>query len=86
MSENSTFGTGAPSAGVSNGVVYLSGSLAQPAPGMDGFATLPSADRPVHNLYISVYTDDGISGTLFIATGGGMEAFSGTSCGSGDTA
>ncbi len=86
VSENSTFGSGAPSAGVSNGVVYLSGSLAQPAPGVDGFATLPSADRPVHNLYITVYTNDGITGTLFIGTDGTMEAFSGTSCGSGNTA
>jgi hypothetical protein len=85
VSANSTFGTGNPSAGVSNGVVYLSGSLMQPTPGSDGFAALPSADRPVHNMYIIVYTNDGIPGTLFIGSSGDMEAYSGTACGSGDT-
>ncbi len=86
VSQNSTYGTGNPSAGVSNGVVYLSGSLAQPTPGSSTFTTLPPADRPVHNLYITVYTNADTSGTIFIANSGTMEAYSGASCGSGDTA
>ncbi len=84
VSENSTYGTGAPSAGVSNGVVYLSGSLAQPTPASSTFSILPAADRPVHNLYITVYTNGDTSGTLFIAKDGSMEAYSGASCGSGE--
>jgi hypothetical protein len=85
VSENSVYGTGNPSAGVSNGVVYLSGSLGQPTPGSSTFTILPPADRPVHDLYVTVYTNGDTSGTLFIANDGTVEAYSGTACGSGDT-
>ena len=35
-----------------DGVVYLSGSLDQETPGSSSFATLPTAYRPKHNLYL----------------------------------
>jgi hypothetical protein len=85
VSEQAAYGTGNPGFGVSNGVVYLSGSLAQPTPGSATFSILPASARPTHNLYINVYTNGSTYGTLFIGTDGTMEAFSGTSCGSGDT-
>jgi hypothetical protein len=85
-SENTTYGTGDPRVSIQNGVVYLSGSLAQSTPGDATFATLPSAYRPAHNMYITVYTNSSTTGTLFIAHSGVMEAYSSTSCGSGDTA
>jgi hypothetical protein len=37
-------------------------------------------------MYITVYTNSSTTGTLFIAHSGVMEAYSSTSCGSGDTA
>ncbi len=43
------------------------------------FATLPSADRPTHNMWITVYTVDGTSGTLF-GHDGRMDASSSSSC------
>jgi hypothetical protein len=85
VSEQTAYGTGNPSFGVSNGVVYLSGSLAQPTPGSATFSILPASARPTHNLYITVYTNGSTYGTLFIETNGTMEAFSGINCGSGDT-
>lgn len=84
--ENGTYGTGNPKVSIQNGIVYLSGSLAQSTPASATFAILPSAFRPTHNLYITVYTNGSTTGTLFISHGGVMEAYSGTSCGSGDTA
>ena len=84
--ENGVYGTGNPKVSIQNGIVYLSGSLAQSTPGNAEFAILPSAFRPTHNLYITVYTNGDTTGTLFISHGGVMEAYSGTSCGSGDTA
>jgi hypothetical protein len=86
VSEDGTYGTGSPRVSVAKGVVYLSGSLAQPTPGSATFATLSSTYRPAHNLYITVYTNGDTTGTLYIATSGVMEAYSGTACGSGDTA
>jgi hypothetical protein len=85
-SEQSVFNSGNPSYCVtSNGMVYLSGSLAQPGGGSDEVAVLPAAARPASNLYLSVYTFGGTTGVLFISTAGDIEAFSGAA-GGGDTA
>jgi hypothetical protein len=84
--ENGTYGTGNPKVSLQGGIVYLSGSLAQSTPGNDTFAILPASFRPSHNMYITVYTNGDTSGTLFIAHSGVMEAYSGTACGSGNTA
>jgi hypothetical protein len=85
-SANGTYDTGDPSVGILKGVVYLSGSLVQSTPGGVEFAKLPSAYRPAHNLYITVYTDSDTSGTLYIGTNGDMQAYSSGACGSGSTA
>src|ERR1051326_2767332 len=79
-SENGTFQSGNPKVAEQNNIVYLSGSLAQPSGTSDIFATLPSSFRPSHNMWITVYTDSGTSGTLFIGHDGTMEAFSSASC------
>ena len=84
-SENGAYGTGNPKVSEQNGIVYLSGSLAQSTPSSAEFAILPSSFRPAHNMYITVYTNGDTTGTLYISHGGVMEAYSGTSCGSGDT-
>ena len=84
--ENGTYGTGNPKVSLQGGIVYLSGSLAQSTPGNATFAILPSAFRPSHNMYITVYTNADTTGTLYIAHSGVMEAYSGTSCGTGDAA
>ena len=84
--QNINDGTGNPKVGVLNGVVYLKGSLAQPTPGSPLFAQLPSADRPVDTLIITVWTSGGTPGTLEIGTDGRMFLSSNASCGSGDTA
>jgi hypothetical protein len=79
-SENGAFQSGNPKVAEQNNIVYLSGSLAQPSGTSDQFATLPSSFRPSHNMWITVYTDAGTSGTLFIGHDGTMEAFSSASC------
>lgn len=85
VSENSVYGTGNPKVSEQNGIVYLSGSLAQPSPGNAEFAILPKSFRPTHNMYITVYTNGSTTGTLYVSAGGILEAYSGTACGSGDT-
>jgi len=85
-SEQGTYGTGNPRVGIQDGVVYLSGSLAQATPGSDSFATLPTAYRPSHNLYLTVYTNGDTSGTLYIDKSGEMEAYALGTCGPGNTA
>jgi hypothetical protein len=85
-SDNATYATGNPKVAIQSNIVYLSGSLHQPTPGSEQFATLPSQFRPAHNMYITVYTNGGTSGTLYIETNGTMEAYSSDSCGSGQTA
>lgn len=58
-------GTGTPSASVANGVVTLSGAIR--TAGTDGVAfTLPAADRPPTDVYVSIDFADGDSGRLFI--------------------
>ena len=86
QSENAVYQTGNPKVGIQNGIVYLKGSLAQPTPGSAIFANLPSRYRPTNNMYITVYTNGGTQGSLYIGHDGTMEAFSGTGCGSGTTA
>jgi hypothetical protein len=79
QSEEPAYGTGDPSYCVmSNGMVYLSGSLAQPASGGAEFAVLPSADAPAHLVYLSVYTYADTVGILRIQPDGGMYAYSGS--------
>lgn len=78
-SSQSQYGSGNPSAGSSNGVVYLSGSLHQPSGTSTKFATLPQACRPSHYLYLPIYTLGGGDGSLEISPGGAVSLF-----GSGD--
>lgn len=85
-SENAVYQTGNPKAALQGSVVYLSGSLAQPTPGSSIFTHLPRQFRPTHNLYITVYTNGGTQGSLYIGADGTMEAFSNVSCGSETTA
>jgi hypothetical protein len=85
-SSNATYGTGNPKVALQGNVVYLSGSMHQSTPGSAVFAFLPSTYRPSHNLYITVYTNGGTSGTLYIGNDGTMEAFSSATCGSGNAA
>jgi len=86
VSENGAYSTGNPKVAVQSGIVYLSGSLAQSTPSSSEFAILPSSFRPAHNMYITVYTNGDTTGTLYIGHDGTMEAYSGTPCGSGNTA
>jgi hypothetical protein len=81
VSENATFSSGNPKVAIQSNIVYLSGSLAQPSGGSAVFASLPASFRPTHNMWITVYTFAGTSGTLFIGKDGTMEASSSSSCG-----
>jgi hypothetical protein len=85
-SSQSIYATGDPRASIQTGIVYLSGSLHQSTPTSSVFATLATTYRPAHNLYITVYTNGGTSGTLYIGHDGTMEAFSSATCGSGNAA
>src|SRR6266702_3070608 len=82
QSSQSQWGTGDPSYSVSNGVVYLSGSLLQPSATATGqmFAVLPNAARPVHYLYIKamVWSPGSVAntGTVVITPNGEMYAYS----------
>src|SRR5215472_10041093 len=77
QSSDAQYGTGDPSYSVSNGMVYLSGSLNQPVSGNQVFGVLPPAARPAHTMYLSVYTFDGAVGLLEIDTNGNMLAYDG---------
>jgi hypothetical protein len=72
-----SYKSGAPSYGVSNGVVYLSGGMYQPIQGKAQFATLPKRYRPSTNLFITVSVAEGVTnfGTLFISPKGVMEVY-----------
>lgn len=80
MSSQGQWDSGNPSAGLSNGVVYLSGSLHLPSGTNGHFANLPSAYRPSRYLYFPIYTYGGGEGSLEIAPSGHMYLF-----GSGNT-
>jgi hypothetical protein len=86
VSEQAVWGSGNPSVGILNGVVYLSGSLAQSPAGLPQFATLPAAYRPAHSMWITTYTFGGTSGTLAISKTGVMVATSAGTCGTETTA
>jgi hypothetical protein len=74
----SSLTTGAPAWASQNGVIYLRGAVTQPnSGGSSTFATLPTAARPAHNLYIQIYTQSDTPGTLYIGSNGTMEAFNG---------
>jgi len=85
-SKNSTYGSGNPSVAIANGVVYLSGSMAQQTPTSSEFATLPLAYRPAHNMWLTVYTFGYTAGALYIGHNGTMEALSSGACGGGTLA
>ena len=85
-SKNSTYSSGDPSVAIANGVVYLSGSMAQKIPGSAQFAILPAAYRPAHNMWVTVYTFGGNSGSLYIGHTGILQAYSQGACGPGSFA
>jgi hypothetical protein len=70
-SEQSNFGTGDPAYSVSNGIVYISGSLAGGSNGSQ-VATLPKAARPAHQIYLSVDTYRETTGTVEILASGAI--------------
>jgi hypothetical protein len=75
-SSQSQYDSGNPEYSVSNGVVYLAGSLHQASGTSQEFAVLPKGARPTHDLWITVYTMSGTSGTLYIGANGDMAATS----------
>jgi hypothetical protein len=77
QSSDAQYSTGDPAYSVSNGMVYLAGSLNQPAGNIQTFGVLPPAARPAHTLYLSIYTFDGAVGLLEIDTNGTMLAYEG---------
>jgi hypothetical protein len=78
QSEQGAWDTGDPSICVmSNDMVYLSGSLAQPTSGGTEFAVLPSDARPANDVYLSVYTFGDTVGVLRIQPDGDMLAYGG---------
>lgn len=76
-SEQSVYNTGDPAYCIDHGIVYLSGSLAQSPSGVNYFARLPQQARPASNMYLSVYTYAGTSGTVQVNTDGTMYAYGG---------
>jgi hypothetical protein len=79
QSEQTVYQTGDPSyCAASDGMVYLSGSLALPAGNsFIPFATLPSYAAPAHTEFMSVYTYNGTPGTLEVDTNGSLRAYFG---------
>jgi hypothetical protein len=83
-SSQSAFDTGNPAYGTRDGIVYLAGSVHQAKIGNTEFAVLPKGDRPAHELYITVYTFQGTTGTLRIEPNGQLLAISSTNTNSQD--
>jgi hypothetical protein len=81
QSADNPYGTGDPSYSVSNGMVYLSGSVDQPAGDNQVLGVLPPAARPAHTLYLSAYTLGGALGELEIDTNGNVLAYEGSAQG-----
>lgn len=79
QSANSQWNTGDPAYCVDNGVVYLSGSLTQPAGSGQEFAALPPQALPTSTSYFSVYTYQGPAGNLDIQSNGWMYVWGGNS-------
>src|SRR5215469_2930598 len=65
---------GSPAWAVVRGVVYLRGSVDQPAGTKSAFARLPLAARPAHRLYFTVQTANGTAGYLTVLPNGIIEA------------
>jgi hypothetical protein len=74
-SGQSMFNTGDPAYSVSDGVVYLSGSLIQATGDLNVPVRLPKAARPAHLLYRSVYAFEGQTGAVAITPTGEVEVF-----------
>jgi hypothetical protein len=66
---------GRPTAGIQNGIVYLTGAIHQSSGTSTRFATLPRALRPAHNLWLPIFTAPGVIGSIEIAHNGQMFAF-----------
>jgi hypothetical protein len=77
----SSIPTGKPGYAIKRGVVYLRGSLHQPAGANRVFAVLPKAARPARSLYITVVTSFDVPGTLLITPDGTMQAYHGNAQG-----
>ncbi len=73
-SGNSVYGTGDPAWAVSNGVVYLSGSMTTGKTAWSAF-TLPKAARPASELIVSEYTFNSSTGWVEIMPSGKVEVF-----------
>jgi hypothetical protein len=69
--------TGDPAYCIDHGIVYLSGSLAQPGSSGNHFAQLPQQAWPATNMYLSVYTYAGATGVVQINTNGTLYAYGG---------
>ena len=80
-SEQSQYTSGDPSYCVSNGMVYLSGSMKQVVNEGDEFAVLPQQAWPDRAVYFNTYTDAGANGSVSIGADGSMIAFSGAATG-----
>ena len=83
VSSQPAYSTGNPAYAVSHGVAYLSGSMHGGTTSVPAFV-LPTAARPAHLMYVSVYTFDGSTGFLELFPSGqvdveGAEAASYTS-------
>ncbi|HET7013134.1 MAG TPA: hypothetical protein VFI65_04450 [Streptosporangiaceae bacterium] len=71
--------TGTPSWSLHNGVVYLRGAVKVTTETNAVIATLPKFARPAHNLYIQVYTNGDVPGTLEFTVNGDIQAYNGNS-------
>jgi len=73
VSSQSSYDTGNPAYSVSNGVVYLSGSMHTAGTARLALV-LPKAARPAAGMYVATYTFDGTSGYLHIQSTGQVYA------------
>ena len=74
QSAQANWNTGDPEYCLDNGIVYLAGSLRNPANADTEFAVLPSQELPTSNLDLLVYTYGGSTGQLTIGSNGAMYA------------
>jgi hypothetical protein len=77
QSANTAQGTGDPAYAVSGGVVHLSGSVQQPSGTSAEFAVLPTAARPAHQVWLTVYSNDGTHTILQVLPNGEVGAWTG---------
>src|ERR1700722_13239403 len=74
-----TLQSGTPAWARHDGVIYLRGAVESSADISEILTTLPKQARPAHNLYLQVFTDADVPGTLLIGSSGVVEASSGNS-------